>query len=235
MRKDSFYYAPSIKVLQKTSLFSKTKPEDLDDILNHFTPMTLPKKSTISFSEIEQFFFVVIKGRVKISQFCIETGREYIAEVLSEGDIFDTIGLLYSKDEDMLVETIDVTWLLKTPIQKARELLYTHPIFNKNVFSCFGQKMYALNIFAKELIFYDTATRLARLILRYYQEKRLDIIDDLSMDTLAKMIGSCRTVVNLHIIEFKKEGIISTKDAKLCVVDEEKLYEKAMMQREEME
>jgi len=111
VRKDSFYYALSIRVLQETSLFSKTKSEDLDDILNHFTPLTLPKKSTISFSEIEQFFFVVIKGRVKISQLCVETGREYIAEILTQGDVFDAIGLLYSKDEDILVETIDVVWL----------------------------------------------------------------------------------------------------------------------------
>ena len=234
MRKDSFYYVPSIKVLQETSLFSKTKSEALDDILNHFTPLTLPKKSTISFSEIEQFFFVVIKGRVKISQLCVETGREYIAEILTEGDVFDTIGLLYSKDEDMLVETIDVVWLLKTPVKKARELLYTHPIFNENVFSYFGQKMYELEIFAKELIFYDTATRLARLIVRYYKEESLDIIEDLSMETLAKMIGSSRKVVNLHMLALKKEGIITTKDNKLCIINEKKLYEKAMMQKEEI-
>ena len=234
MRKDSFYYAPSIKVLQETSLFSKTKSEDLDDILNYFIPMTLPKKSTISFSEIEQFFFVVIKGRVKISQLCVETGREYIAEILIEGDIFDTIGLLYSKDEDMLVETIDVVWLLKTPIEKARELLYSHPIFNENIFTHFGQKMYKLEIFAKELIFYDTATRLARLIVRYYQEESLDIIEDLSMETLAKMIGSSRKVVNLHMLALKKEGIITSKDNKLCIINEKKLYKKAMMQREEI-
>jgi len=234
MRKDSFYYAPSIKVLQETSLFSKTQSEELDDILNHFTPLTLPKKSTISFSEIEQFFFVVIKGRVKISQLCVETGREYIAEILTQGDVFDTIGLLYSKDEDILVETIDVVWLLKTPVKKARELLYTHPVFNENVFSYFGQKMYELEIFAKELIFYDTSTRLARLIVRYYKEESLDIIEDLSMETLAKMIGSSRKVVNLHMIALKKDGIITSKDTKLRVVNEEKLYEKAMMQREEM-
>ena len=234
MRKDSFYYAPSIKVLQETSLFSKTKSEELDDILNHFTPLTMPKKSTISFSEIEQFFFVVIKGRVKISQLCVETGREYIAEILTEGDVFDTIGLLYSKDEDILVETIDVVWLLKTPVKKARELLYTHPVFNENVFSYFGQKMYELEIFAKELIFYDTSTRLARLIVRYYKEESLDIIDDLSMETLAKMIGSSRKVVNLHMIALKKDGIITSKDTKLRVVDEEKLYEKAMIQRGEV-
>jgi len=234
VRKDSFYYDPSIKVLQETLLFSKTKLEDMDDILNHFTPLTLPKKSTISFSEIEQFFFVVIKGRVKISQLCVETGREYIAEILTQGDVFDTIGLLYSKDEDILVETIDVVWLLKTPVKKARELLYTHPVFNENVFSYFGQKMYELEIFAKELIFYDTSTRLARLIVRYYKEESLDIIEDLSMETLAKMIGSSRKVVNLHMIALKKDGIITSKDTKLRVVDEEKLYEKAMMQREEM-
>jgi len=118
---------------------------------------------------------------------------------------------------------------LKIPIQKARELLYTHPIFNENVFSYLGQKMYKLEIFAKELIFYDTSTRLARLIVRYYQEESLDTIEDLSMETLAKMIGSSRKVVNLHMIALKKESIISTKDTKLCVVDKEKLYEKAMM------
>lgn len=219
--------------MRETSLFCETKEEVLDDILNHFTPLTLPQKSTIPFSEIERFFFVVIKGRVKISKICLETGREYVAEILSEGDVFDMIGLLYAKDDDTIVETVDTVWLLKTPLAKARELLYTHPIFNKNIFSYFGRKMYKLEVFAKELIFYDTSTRLARLILRYYDENRLDLLDDLSMDTLAKMIGSSRSVVNLHMIAFKKEGIVAEKDSKLQVADEQKLYEKAMIQKEE--
>jgi CRP/FNR family transcriptional regulator len=91
--------------------------------------------------------------------------------------------------------------------------------------------MYELQNFTKDLIFYDTATRLARLIVHHFENNTLYLIDDLSMDTLAKMIGSSRKVVNLHMIELKKEGIIETVAGRLQVKNSDKLYKKAHEER----
>ncbi|MEA3374142.1 MAG: cyclic nucleotide-binding domain-containing protein, partial [Campylobacterota bacterium] len=94
MRKDSPYYLPSINVLQSATLFQGVDEEMMEEILSYFSPMTLPKKSVISPSQTKESFFVIISGRVKISQINPETGREYIIFLLEGGDAFDIISLL---------------------------------------------------------------------------------------------------------------------------------------------
>ncbi len=56
------------------------------------------------------------------------------------------------------------------------------------------------------------------------------MINDLSHESLAQMIGSVRKVVNLHIQELKKEGIINSKRGKLSIINLQKLTEKAKLE-----
>ena len=117
----------------------------------------------------------------------------------------------------------------------ARNWLDTHPEFNKNFLPYLGSRMRLLENSATDLALYDTITRLARLILRYVDDKStqqekeysVKLINDLSHEALAQMIGSVRKVVNLNIQELKKEGIIDSARGKLSVKNLQKLLEKA--------
>ena len=236
MRKDSPYYLPSINVLQGATLFYGVDEEMMEEILGHFTPMTLPKKSIISSWQTKESFFVIISGRVKISQINLESGREYIINILESGDAFDIISLLDREEHEVIIEAIDELQLLKTSISTARSWLDKNPEFNKNFLPYLGNRMRRLEDSGSDLALYDTMTRLAKLILRYVdcdeaspQEKEhsVKLINDLSHEALAQMIGSVRKVVNLNIQELKKEEIIDSVRGKLSVKDLQKLLEKA--------
>ncbi|MEA3372966.1 MAG: helix-turn-helix domain-containing protein, partial [Campylobacterota bacterium] len=78
--------------------------------------------------------------------------------------------------------------------------------------------------------------RLAKLILRYINRDSTDqndkaypvkLINDLSHEVLAQMIGSVRKVVNLNIQELKKEGVIASIRGKLSIKDLQKLLERS--------
>jgi len=235
MRKDSPYYLPSINVLQGATLFHGVDAQMMEEILGHFTPMTLPKKSIVHSWQTKESFFVIISGRVKISQINPETGREYIINILEGGDAFDIISLLDREEHEVVIEAIDELQLLRTSMHTARNWLDTHPEFNKNFLPYLGSRMRLLENSATDLALYDTITRLARLILQYVddtstqQEKEhsVKLINDLSHEALAQMIGSVRKVVNLNIQELKKEGIIDSARGKLSVENLQKLLEKA--------
>jgi CRP-like cAMP-binding protein len=235
MRKDSPYYLPSIQVLQGAALFKGVDEEMLDEILGHFVPMTLPKKSIISSEQTAESLFVIIGGRVKISQVNPETGREYVIYVLERGDVFDIISLLENREHHVIFEVIDELQLLKTSAQTARDWLDMHPEFNKNFLPYIGKMMHLLEDKAVDMALYDTATRLTRLILHYVEdadaapkkEYEVKLISDLSHEALAQMIGSVRKVVNIHIQELKKEGIIRSARGRLAVRNLQKLLEKA--------
>ena len=233
MRKDSPYYLPSINVLQSATLFQGVDSQMMEELLGNFTPMTLPKKSIVPSWQTKESFFVIISGRVKISQINPETGREYIINILDSGDAFDIISLLDGEEHEVVIEAIDELQLLKTSMHTARNWLDFHPQFNKNFLPYLGGRMRLLENFAIDLAFYDTITRLARLILRYVdnknneQEYSVKLINDLSHEALAQMIGSVRKVVNLNIQELKKEGIVDSVRGNLSVKDLQKLLKKS--------
>ena len=233
MRKDSPYYQPSINVLQSTSLFNGVDEVMMEEILGHFSPMTLPKKTSIYPWQTQTSLFVIIKGRVKVSTINPSNGHEYIISLLDKGDVFDVISLLDTKEHEVNIETIEEVQLLKTSTQTARDWLEKHPEFNKNFLPYIGERMRYLENSSSGLALYDTMSRLAKLILdnvdthsKMKKEFPVKLINDLSHESLAQMIGSVRKVVNLNIQELKKEGIITSVRGKLSVNSLEKLLDK---------
>lgn len=234
MRKDSPYYKQSMMVLQSSTLFHGLEEEMMDDILSYFTPMTLPRKSLIHYTTTKKFIFIVLKGRVKLSKINPKNGREYIISILDTGDVFDVISLLDTKEHEVNIEAIDELQLLKTSIKTARNWLNENPAFNKNFLPYIGDRMRSLENSGSHLALHDTITRLAKLILdnvnsttkQNEKEFSVKLINDLSHETLAQMIGSVRKVVNLNIQELKKEGIITYVRGKLAVIDMKKLLDR---------
>ena len=233
MRKDSPYYQPSIDILQNASLFNGVNEEMMEEILGYFSPMTLPKKTSIYSWQTQISLFVIIKGRVKVSTINPSSGREYIISLLDKGDVFDVISLLDAKEHEVNIETIEEVELLKTSTQTARNWLEKNPEFNKNFLPYIGERMRYLENSSSGLALYDTMSRLAKLILdnvdthsKINNEFPVKLINDLSHESIAQMIGSVRKVVNLNIQELKKEGIISSVRGKLSVNNFEKLLDK---------
>jgi len=235
MRKDSPYYNQSIKVLQSSALFSGLEEHIIEDILDNFTPITLPKKSIINYSVTRESMFIILEGRVKLSKINPENGREFIVSLLTEGDIFDLISFLDEKEHEINIESIDEIQLLKTSTTTARNWLNNNPEFNKNFLPYLGSRMRSLEDSGSDLALYDTITRLAKLILNNINNTTINkedgkfpvkLINDLSHEALAQMIGSVRKVVNLNIQTLKKEGVITAVRGKLSVKNLQKLLDR---------
>jgi len=232
MRKDSPYYNQSIKVLQSSTLFYGIEEGMIENILENFTPITFPKKTIIDYSATQEFIFIILKGRVKLSKINPENGREFIVSILNKGDVFDIISFLEEKEHEINIESIDEIELLKTSVVTARNWLNNNPNFNRNFLPYLGKTMHSLEDSASDLALYDTITRLAKLILKNtdINDKKNDnfsvkLINDLSHEALSQMIGSVRKVVNLNIQVLKKEGIITSVRGSLSVKNLQKLLD----------
>jgi len=92
-----------------------------------------------------------------------------------------------------------------------------HPEFNRNFLPYLGEQMRKLEDLSTDLALYDTMTRLARLILRHIvphhsqsadDKRSLKLIHDLHDESLARLVGSVRQVVNRHLQHWRKQGIL---------------------------
>jgi CRP-like cAMP-binding protein len=83
---------------------------------------------------------------------------------------------------------------------------------------------------AVDLSLYDVYQRIIRLFAKYIDENsinpKLRLIENLSHEEIASMIGSVRKVVNRTLQKLKKDGIIDVSRKNIKLLDLQKLLEK---------
>jgi len=232
MNPESSTFEKSLRIMTKSPIFKGVSKEVLEKILASLSLKSWQKNAVIFPEHNQEWFHIIAKGRLEVSKINVDTGREVTIFIYSEGDIFDLLSILQSRKHDVLYTVLEDMECLVAPMSLAREWLFSYPELNKNFLPYLGKHLYELESMATDLALHDTTTRLVKLILRstdkssernsYYPVK---LIDNLSHEQIAKMIGSVRSVVNRSIQKLKREGMVSTKRNSIIVEDLEKLRE----------
>ena len=175
-------------------------------------------------------FYIIIEGRIKVYRYNPQNNREQTLYLLGPHDMFDVLTVLDGRRHEVMTEAIDNVRALELPIEKVREWLETNPAFNRAFFPYMAKQMRQVEELASDLSLYDTSTRLMKLILKNLDLKNpvshLGLLQNLPHEEIASLIGTVRHVVNRHLQQLKKEGILNIERKKLAVKDVEKLLEK---------
>ncbi|NPA59455.1 MAG: Crp/Fnr family transcriptional regulator [Epsilonproteobacteria bacterium] len=233
MQYKSPLYDEAYNVLKSSELFGNLQDDILQDILSECEEVLWRKGEIIDSSVGMKYMHIVIKGRVKITQIDPESGRSLALFILQAGDIFDLFSLLDGEEHVVFPVPLDNVSLLRIPLDRAREWIANHPEFNKAFLPYLGKQMRALEEFGQSVVFCDTATRLANLILKHTDNDKnaqthypVKLINNLSHESLAEMIGSVRSVVSTQIQKLKDEGVLISKRGHMAVENLEKLMKK---------
>jgi len=217
MKRDPVYYQHCKFVLYQSELFKGLDENILDDMLSLFRRDTWRHGTQLDAEMFQQRFYILIDGRVDVQRVNPQTGRSITLLLLGPGDGIDVVTLLNNELHEIQPVAIDDVSLISVPIKDAREWIDRHPEFNRNFLPYLGQQMRKLEDLSTDLALYDTMTRLARLILRHVQPHStispdknysLNLIHDLHDESLARMLGSVRQVVNRHLQHWRKLGIL---------------------------
>ncbi len=180
--------------------------------------------------DTEKFFYFILYGKIKISQINFETSKEQILYLLSGGDMFDVAALLDGKGSEYLIEVLDESEVVEVPIKDVRELLAKEPSFQRFFFPYIAKQLRSMEELAVDLSLYDVYQRIVRLFARYVDDNaknpKLKIIENLSHEEIASMVGSVRKVVNRALQKLKKDGIIDLSRKQIKLLDLQKLLAK---------
>ena len=232
MPQDTSYAQQAYSVLQHSTLFGNLEEKTLKDMIDECTPIRWEKTDTLDPEIGEKYLFIIITGRLKVTHIDPDTGRSLALFLKGEGDIFDIFTLLDGKEHIIFPVVMDHMSVLQLPLKRAREWVMKHPEFNASFLPYLGEKMRALESFGTSLVFHDTNTRLAKLILDHTHPEKDDehhpvkLINNLSHESLAELIGSVRSVVSTQMHKLKEEGVIMNKRGHLAVSNLEKLIHK---------
>lgn len=221
-------------VLTESMLFGGLNDNVLDEMVDRLMPEHWPRRVSVwAPQDAATRFRVVLRGRVKITRKNAATGREITLFLLGPGDIFNVVSLLDGEPHEVWAETLDIVDALSGSTALWHDWLAHYPQFRINFGRYVSCQLQHLSDMDSDLALHDTMTRLARLILRYYgksdpdQSPRMNLIQGLSHEEIAHMIGTVRIVVNRLLGEFKREDILEGEGRILRVKNLQKLLQKA--------
>jgi len=174
-------------------------------------------------------FFVVFKGRIKVSQIELQSGKEQTFKILTTGDMYDVISLLDGEIHENLLTALDDVQVMSFPMNIVRLWLYSNNSFNQLLFPYIAKQIRELEELAIDLSFYSTSQRLLKLIVKNFDPKmpnKLKLIHDLPHEEIASIIGTVRKVLNRHIQELKKANIIEVDRKNIRLKNNQELIER---------
>ena len=217
MKRDMIYYNHCKDVLFQSPLFTGLEEPVLDDMLELFRRDTWRRGVQLDPVIFQDRFYLLIEGRLEVMRINPETGRSITLHLLGPGDGIDIITLLNTHPHEAVPLALDDVALVSVPIVDARQWIDLHPEFNRQFLPYLGEQMRKMEDLATDLALHDTMTRLARLLLRHIApglsqssdgNHHLRLIHDLHDESLARMVGSVRQVVNRHLQHWRKQGIL---------------------------
>lgn len=228
----------SAALLRQARFFSNLSLSELNEMASHFRLEEWTKDGFIKSDYLQSRFYILLDGQLELRQNNPDSGREITLELLYAGDSFDVIVLLDGQAHEVLITPMTPLKVLSIPIDVMRSWLWTYPELNKQFLPYLARRMREQEEERVNLALYDMSTRLSRVILKHIDkiraysgarenEYRFHLINGLSDEVLARMVGSVRQVVNKHLQHWKAQGILNKKRNQLMINDLEALYEEA--------
>jgi len=168
------------------------------------------KQAIFSQGEAADSVMYVQKGSVKLTV-VNESGKEAVVAILGSGDFFGEGGMAGQTIRMGTATAIAPTTVLIIGNEEMTRVLHTeHSLSDR-----FIHYMLARNIRVEadlvDQMFNSTEKRLARTLLllaRYGGEEPERVLQKVSQETLAEMIGTTRSRVNLFMTKFRNLGFI---------------------------
>jgi CRP-like cAMP-binding protein len=179
------------------------------------------KNATIfSQGDTSKYVMYIQKGGVKLSV-VNEVGKEAVVAMLGPGDFFGEGCLAGQKVCLGTATAITPTTVLAIERNEMARVLHGEHAFSDR----FIQHMLTRNIRVEadliDQLFNSTEKRLARTLLllaRYGEEGRPQtVVSKISQETLAEIIGTTRSRVNLFMNKFKKLGFVHNEGGQLRI------------------
>ena len=177
-----------------------------------------------------KYFYFVMSGKIKIFEVDFNSSKEQTLYLLSRGDMFDVVALLDGSENRYVSEVLEDTELIRLPLEDVKEMILQDNNFRQFFYSYLATQLKSMENLAVSLSFYDVYQRVLQLFSNFIATQdgkpTLKVIDNLSHEDIASMVGSVRKVVNRSLQKLKQDGIIELSRKKIHIKNFQKLLDK---------
>jgi CRP-like cAMP-binding protein len=198
-----------------------TSYKNFEDLIKDRKTRSFDKKESIyKEGDFSHYLYYIKSGRVKLYKINSD-GKEFIVDVLKEGDFFGQLALIQDINYTEFTEALETTEVLLVPRADFQEL-----IFSSNEISSRFIKMISKDLADKEgelmrLAYNTVRKRTADALKKLIDEENKEF--SISRDNLSSIVGTATESVIRVLSEFKKDGIIKIEGGKVTVLSYDKL------------
>jgi CRP-like cAMP-binding protein len=226
-------------LVKQSPLFAALPDTLIKEMAQHFRLVQWKKGEYINPDKLLAQFYFLQAGQLEIKRNNPDTGREVTLDILYPGDSFEIVILLDGQPHDVTLEPITSSLqLISVPMELMRKWIWTYPELNQQFLPYLAHKMREQEDRASSFVLHDVTTRLSRLILKHINKiqnytgkkeeaQKTHLINGFSDESLARMVGSVRQVVNKQLQHWRSQGIINKKRNQLMINDLDALYQEA--------
>lgn len=170
-----------------------------------------PRKAIFSQGDSCESIFYVDKGRVKLTVVS-KRGKEAVVAILGPGDFLGEECLTGQKHRTMTAIPLSESTITKIDKAAAMGALRANPRFSEALVEYLLGRIVRAQEDLVDQLFNSSEKRLARILLLlagHQGDKRPEVVvEKISQETLAEMIGTTRSRVNYFMNKFRRLGFI---------------------------
>ncbi len=218
-----------MKSLRNIDLFKNLTEDELKELMPYFQAVRHKKKEEI-FSEGEspEWFYIVVKGKVKITKLSHE-GREIILEIISPTDIFGGVAVIRGFPYPANAVAMEDSEMLRISRKNLMRLVDRFPNLMYCIALQLGDRMKSSYDSLKNIALERVEARIAALLLKLSKKAGVEtkegtLIDmRLTKQDVADMVGTTVETSIRTFSKFKKQGLVSDSEGKFIIKDKKGL------------
>jgi len=174
-----------------------------------------------------EVLFILKKGEVILSR-VNEDGKRLITATLEAGTIFGEMPLLGQRLQHSEAEALTECLICSMSRRDVVALINKYPVIAVRIAEVLSSRLEEAEARLQEMAFQGLRERLATLLLRLADETDWRgnlVIQGLTHQHLAEILGSYRETVTATLNEFKADGLVETGRKKIVIIDVDGLRE----------
>lgn len=227
-------FTEKVGLLSEVALFAGLSEADMQAI-GHATTMThcVRGQQILAPDDPPDRIHIIKKGRVRVYRMSPE-GKQLTLDIYEKGTILGDMSLLgQDRFPEAYAEAIDDGVICTISPDELRRLIERFPIVGVNVIRHLSRRLESAERELEAMAYQRVDQRLAHKLLDLGQrfgvvtERGTLIQARLTQQELAEMVGTTRETLAHTLGDFKRRGLLDSKDHQVTILDAERLLDVA--------
>ena len=205
-------------MLRDVQLFSSFSESELEALEAHSVTKSIRKITLfIDKGDESSSLYIIVSGKVKV-YISDENGKEIILNTMGEGEYLGELALLADMPRTASVMTLEDSKFIVITKAAFRDCLSKHADMSLKLIQSLAYRVAALTENVSNLALGDVYTRVAATLQN--QAKEIDgkqVIEQITQQQLADMVGATRQMVSLIFKDLKSGGYLTIENRRITI------------------